>query len=438
MTARSWRVAWCIAGGLCAAGVCFADRLHLEGGGVIEADSWWVDGETIRYEGPAGTVGIPRSLVVRVETISTPETGIGKREPAPAADTPRTAPWETTDSRRATDIRSMVDDAVTALNSRDFETASDLFHQVLEEDLSVNVARVGYALAELSLGRDERALPVVLDGLARDPDNAELHELLGDLRNREERVDDAVRAWNGAFSLSPNDRLREKILKGERELNAGRHYDFTPTAHFNIRYDGDLSPELANAVIDHLEERYRDLADDFRHAPKQPITVLLYPDREFRDVTLAPDTVAGLYDGKIRVPLGGISKVDERARQLLVHELSHAVVHSKTRGNCPRWLQEGLAQIMEGRTLTDADTSRIRKLLGTEPWNWQSRAFSYPAALSLTRYIESRRGFSGILDILENLGEGLDVDMALTDAFGEGYREVCRRWSESLDPEGRR
>ena len=39
-------------------GAVQADRLHLEGGGTIDAETWWVDGETIHYEGPAGTVGI--------------------------------------------------------------------------------------------------------------------------------------------------------------------------------------------------------------------------------------------------------------------------------------------------------------------------------------------------------------------------------------------
>jgi tetratricopeptide (TPR) repeat protein len=376
-----------------------------------------------------------------IEATDAPDAGVGRAEPSrkpvdSSSSRPKSVvvprPWETREDRTRTEVRRMMEEAIAAASEREFEAASDLFLRVLGEDSSVNEARIGYALCEIALGRHERALPMVLEGLSRAPDNADLHELLGDLRNGEERVDDAVREWKEAFRLAPRDRLREKILKGERELHAGRDYDFTATAHFNIRYDGDIAPQLAEEVTDYLEERYRDLSDSFRHAPPQPITVLLYPDREFRDVTLAPESVAGLYDGKIRVPLGGISRVDERARQLLVHELTHAVVHSKTRGNCPRWLHEGLAQRMEGRTITRAAASSVRRLVASDPATWETRGFSYPAALSLTQYLESRRGFGGIVVLLENLADGLDLDAALRDAFSEDYSTLCRRWAESL------
>jgi tetratricopeptide (TPR) repeat protein len=418
-----------------------ADRLHLEGGGIVDVDRWWVEGETILYEGPAGTVGLPTSMVLRIETTDAAGGGVGQAAPSPEpvaepstppapVHVPR--PWETPDDRSRGEVHRLMNEAIEAASAREFETASDLFLRILGEDFSVNEARIGYALCEIALGRHERALPMVLEGLSLAPDNPDLHELLGDLRNSEERVDEAVREWKEAFRIAPSDRLREKILKGERELHAGRDYDFTATAHFNIRYDGDIAPQLAEEITDYLEERYRDLSDTFRHAPPQPITVLLYPDREFRDVTLAPESVAGLYDGKIRVPLGGLSRIDPRARQLLVHELTHAVVHSKTRGNCPRWLHEGLAQRMEGRTVSRASLGAIRKVVAPDPPTWESRGFSYPAALSLTRYLESRRGFGGIVVLLENLADGLDLDAALRDALSEDYATLCRRWSESL------
>ena len=330
-------------------------------------------------------------------------------------------------------LQRLADEGSDALKRKDFETASLKFHEILEADPSQSGARVGYALSEIALGRDPMALSVILDGLARDGGDPDLHELLGDLRNREERVEDALEAWREAFRLSPNDRLREKILKGEREQHAGRDYSFSAAPHFNVRFDGNLDPALAEAVGDFLETKYRDLSDTFRHAPPQPITVLLYPDREFRDVTQAPEWVGGLYDGKIRVPLGGIRRLDPRACAVLTHELAHAVIYSKTRGNCPRWIHEGLAQRAEGREISRADRVRIERLFeASDPAAWDGRGFSYPAALSLTRYLEGLRDFQSIVQLLDRMGDGKDLDAALQDVYGVTYGELCRRWARDL------
>ena len=35
--------------------------------------------------------------------------------------------------------------------------------------------------------------------------------------------------------------------------------------------------------------------------------------------------------------------------RILKHELTHSFLYQKTQGRCPTWLQEGVAQWMEGR-----------------------------------------------------------------------------------------
>jgi hypothetical protein len=153
----------------------------------------------------------------------------------------------------------------------------------------------------MALGRDAMALPVILDGITRDPNVADLHEVLGVLRDRDERVDEALAAWREAFRLAPSDRLRERIEKAERELAAGRDFAYSAAAHFTLRYDGALDQDLVASLIDFLEDRYGELTATYRHAPSQPIAVLLYPQQAFRDVTLAGREVAGLF-GWIRRP----------------------------------------------------------------------------------------------------------------------------------------
>jgi hypothetical protein len=410
-----------------------ADRIHLKDGGVIDAESWRIEGDTFFVVGSAGTVGIPRAEVILVEETSDGADDLASRPATPASS------WPAPENRASDELVALFQEAVAALNRREFEDASAMFLDVIRDAPEVIDARVGYAVSEIALGRDDRALPVVLEGLTLDPSSAELREVLGDLRDREERVEEALWEWKESFSLRPNDRVRDKIMKAEREIQAGRDYEFTATAHFNLRFDGEVDSDLAEDVVDSLETLYRELADEFIHAPMQPITVILYPDQQFRDVTQVDSEIAGLYDGKIRLPLGGLRSLGRREERVLRHELTHAVVHSKTRGNCPRWLHEGLAQRMEPRRLSSADLRSVRELLSAgEPSKWENRAFSYPASLSLTRHLESRRGFRGLIDILEALGQGMDIDAALHDAFGEDYAEVCARWAEEVLEESER
>jgi tetratricopeptide (TPR) repeat protein len=414
----------------------YADRLHLDSGGFIDSDQWWYDGDWLMYEGDSGTVGIPRSMILRIEAAErdseTDRTAFREAQDPPAPQAPSKP------ARRGGELQRSLQEGFEALQAREFETASTLFWETLQATPDLDAARIGFALAEMALGRDGFALSAVLDGLTRNSESSQLNELLGDLRDREERVEDAVRSWRKAFELSPSDRLREKILKAERDLQASRDYDFATTSHFNVRYDGDVDLELAAAMMDYLEQQYFELADRFTHSPPQPITVLLYPSRQFREVTQAPESVAGLYDGKIRVPLGGLNKLNPAAERVLVHELTHAVVHSKSRGACPRCLHEGLAQISEGKTLRRAEKLTISKTLSEQdPATWESAGFSYPIALALTEHLVDRRGFSGVLQVLELLGEGREVDAALEHVYGEGYSDVCRRWARAFAAEQR-
>lgn len=326
--------------------------------------------------------------------------------------------------------------AKDALGERDYETASRIYWDVLVRRPDLGVARVGHAVAEMKLGRDAMAMGTVLDGLARERKQPALLELLGDLRNREEQVEEALRAWREAFELAPDDRLRDKIFKAARELEAGRGYALAATSHFTMRYDGQVDERLSGEVVAWLEQEYWNLADAYDHAPPQPITVLLYPSREFRDVTQAPEWVGGLYDGKIRVPLGGLDRLNPAAKRLLTHELAHAVIHSASRGACPRWLHEGLAQIAEGRQLSPAEKLDVaRRLAEATPESVTGGPISYPMALSMTRHLESRRGFDGLVRVVQGLGRGLDVDAALREVYGEDYAGLLTAWSASVAAE---
>jgi hypothetical protein len=206
-------IAGALLGALClGAAAAHADRLHLDGGGTIDTPKWWMEGDVLRYEAPGGTMGIPRSLVVRIERGE-----FGAPRGAAPLDDPPASPAQA-DAQTV----ERLNQATRALERREFEAASAMYLEALHHAPELQLARVGHALSEMALGRDGLALSVVLDGLAREPQHAELRELLGDLRNREERVSDALQAWREAFESAPSYRLLDKILNAERVLSLGR------------------------------------------------------------------------------------------------------------------------------------------------------------------------------------------------------------------------
>jgi tetratricopeptide (TPR) repeat protein len=419
--------------------VSVADVLHLQGGGTIEAEHWWLDGDTLRVESEGGSYGLPRTLLERVESSAraAEPPGSFRRPPLRSDATAATLPAATPANRVAPEIAAKMQEGNAALAARDFDTAAIRFYEVIGAEPDAWGPRIGYAAAEMALGRDAMALPVILDGLVRHPEVADLHEVLGALRDRDERVEDALASWREAFRLAPSDRVRDRIVKGERELAAGRNYAYSAAPHFTLRYDGALDQDVVASLTDFLEDRFVELTQTYRHAPSQPLTVLLYARQAFRDVTQTGNEVAGLYDGKIRVPMGGLKKLGPDALRVLSHELTHAIVQSKTRGNCPRWLHEGLAQTAEPRALKRSDISLLARTVRSDtPATWPDQAFSYPAALSLTQFLVERRGFDLLVALLGRLGDGETLDTALSALYSASYAELAAAWAESLQADG--
>jgi hypothetical protein len=421
-----------------AAGIVRADVLHLAGGGTINAEKWWYEGDTLKVESEGGVIGFPRSMLVSVDsTTPKPKPDQPARAPAAADANPiaNVIAADAPPSRHkvAPETAAKMKEGNAAIAARDYETASLRFYEVLKAEPGEIGPRVGYAAAEMALGRDAVALPVILDGLTQHPNSAELLEVLGALRDHDERVEEALAAWREAYRIAPTPRLKERIEKAERELAAGRDYAYSAAAHFTVRHDGALDQDLVGEITDYLESRYRDITGTYRHAPSQPITVLLYPSQAFHDVTQVGNEVVGLYDGKIRVPLGGLKRLDPAAKRVLTHELTHAIVASKSHGTCPRWLQEGLAQLAEPRTLRRSDLATLRQSVRADaPTTWPDKAFTYPAALSFTRFLQDRRGFDLLVDVVARLGDGDSIDTAFNALYGASFAELAAEWAGSL------
>ena len=66
-------------------------------------------------------------------------------------------------------------------------------------------------------------------------------------------------------------------------------------------------PELAREVLQTLETEFDEISTTLNYMPPEPIGVVLYTNQTFMDITRAPSWVGALNDGRIRVPVEGLT-----------------------------------------------------------------------------------------------------------------------------------
>ena len=458
----------------------FADILHLKDGRSIPVESWEFQGSNVVFEIKGGSVTIPRSLLERVEVTTPPEakTALPADKPANVPPgpsqkhtqpTPRPAPrtsppppaapleWsqlsedgmerEVEKMKRA--IRDypqkreemsrqvalgLSDLAGKSAGRGDLSAAQSRYGEALTFDPRCLPAILGLSAAYLKQGKDQYARSQLEEGLVSYPKDPTLHYLLGEVHYTQENLRDAMSEWEISLSLKSDPRVAARLEKARREFAVDEGYQRKDTAHFTFRYEesGTVPEALAASLRDYLEDEYRNLCDRFQFVPTAPVVVILYPTREFHEVTREPAAVAGLFDGKIRIPLGGVKELNSPLRSVLVHELTHAFVYGKSGGNCPRWLQEGLAQLMEGKSLSAADERALaRDLAASEGRSWYDE-FTYASSLSFTRYLVQEYPFQIILEALDRMKSGDSAEDALKESTREDFARLQKGWTDQL------
>lgn len=131
-------------------------------------------------------------------------------------------------------------------------------------------------------------------------------------------------------------------------------------------------------------------------------------------------------------------------RRVFRHELTHAVVDERTKGNCPHWLQEGFAQFLDGTDIVATNawlrsqTASMIPLFRLEgPFQERdavSRERAYRQSASAVSFLIARLGKSGMLSLIGRLGEGVTFERALLATAGLTYAELQQAWEASLRP----
>lgn len=240
----------------------------------------------------------------------------------------------------------------------------------------------------------------------------------------------AVELWRRAQELDPaNHAVKGLLQKAEREMPVESRMDRGFSSMFDLSFDAEVPSGLTSEVMDALESAYSKIGSDFGLFPSTRLPVLLYTKSDYRSVTEGPDWSGGLYDGKIRLPIGSLSRMTPPLRAILFHEYTHVVIGVLTGGNIPTWLNEGLAEY-EGRKefappllVLDAAAKKHALLpLRTvaAPFTGMgggTAQLAYQQSYDMVDFMITNYGWDRVREILKSLGERTTPEQAFQKAL---------------------
>src|SRR3984885_7547382 len=431
-----------------------ADTIHLKNGRTILADHVRENGNRYEYDIGDDTYAIPKSSVERVEAggiaASASSSGSGGAQSAGAliSFTPADSLANEGDLPKVIVKDGKVDtDALGKLEGKgnaelsataDFIAGKFEFdHGKIDQPGSYldsalrfqpenSTVLIYYAALLVRTGNPSQALTYAQRSVSAAPNSADAYTVLGYAQQASDRTKEAVESWKHSLALRPDAKVEQYLAKAQREQNVETDFAQRESSHFVLHYEGAQSSEgFRGQILSTLESDYDDLSRDLGTPPHDNILVTLYTEQAFFDVTRAPSWSGALNDGKLRIPVSGLSSMTPELARVLNHELAHSCINQLSAGRCPPWLHEGIAQFPEPKSL-GSDGRQLARLFKAQqniPLNVLEGSFmrfsgvqaylAYAESLAAVSYINDSYGMGDIQRILKRLSEGSSTEAAL-------------------------
>ncbi|HEY2351842.1 MAG TPA: tetratricopeptide repeat protein [Candidatus Acidoferrum sp.] len=451
------------------------DTIVLKNGRRILAFNVVEIGEKIRYETSAGELSLPKSIIDHIEKGGMVPMAGGAANASNLAITPPAMEaaggsggeiehaavhdgaidrqyiakleGETRGGSPVAGINAAVGHHAAAM----FELShGDMDHALGDERSALTYApdepRLLMNVAYLHLRRSEyrESLEYLERARRAAPDNPDVAKLAGWAYYGLNKMDQAVAEWKRSLALRPDAEVQAALDKAQRDKQEEESYKENESSHFTLRYSGGAEPTLARDVLRTLEMHYGAIESELNFAPPDSIGVILYTQQAFADITRAPGWVGALNDGRLRVPVQGLSSMTPELSRVLKHELTHSFVQQKTHGRAPTWIQEGLAQWMEGKRSGENAAVLLQiyddghaPSLGSLEGSWMgfpsdAAAYAYAWALANIEYIVQANGMGDVERILDRIAAGSPTDAALREVLHSDYEDVMKSTADFL------
>jgi tetratricopeptide (TPR) repeat protein len=334
--------------------------------------------------------------------------------------------------RAQTTVQELNDAGWKAIRDQNSRRALSLFNEALAMRPNDPVLLTGAGAALYEEGRHREAIARLQQAVGLRPDFKEASALLGQIAFEEGDVDLAIKTYENALKLAPGDAVLTNTLAAwKRETDVHRTFEETRYDRFRVMFEGRAEQALATEATAILNRAFWQIGQKLGSYPANTIVAVLYTEQQFRDITRAPEWSSGRYDGRIRIPVAGALRNPDLFEQVLVHELTHAVIDGIAGPRVPAWLNEGLAQYFDG-----SDPAQARRRLAAAgrviPLAALERGFdrlsagqaqiAYDESLLATCVMLDRPGF-GWHVLLSRLADGQSFKEAIPN-FGFSYDDL--------------
>lgn len=454
---------------LLAALAASADIIHLKNGRTIWADQVRENKDHVEYDLGENTYAIPKSSVERIDAGGAAPVRGGSGVAASSPDITLPAPSFNHEGDMAAKVirDGKVDaDALASVaqggdselaatayflagkNESDhgnFPSAKRYYESALRFQPDNSTLLIYYAATLMRTGHAAEALPYAQHAASGAPESADAIAMLGFVQFASDHTPDAIRSWKKSLTMRPDATVSEYLARAERESTAESEFSQRESSHFNLHFEGkDTSDTFRRDLLATLDSEYDDLVRDLGYSPHNTIPVTLYTQQAFFDVTRAPSWSGAINDGKLRIPVSGVNGVTPDLARILKHELTHSFVSQMSSNRCPTWLNEGIAQIEEGKSSASYGHQLAQMFAaGNEiPFNVLEGSFmsfsspeataAYAESLAAAEYIRDAYGMSEIARILERLSQGSSTEAALRTTMHSDYRQLRDEMTRQL------
>ena len=445
------------------AAVASADTIHLKNGRTIVADHVRDTGSRYEYEIGDDTYAIPKNSVDRVDAGGMPTLQSTSSSASKSTDLPAFSPVDSLANEGDLPNTIVKDgkvdpEALTKLEGKghaelsatanflagkfefdhgNIDQARRYFDSALRYQPENATVLIYYAALLVRTGNPTQAQTYAQRAVSAAPDSADAYAVLGYAQQASDRTKEAVASWKHSLELRPDPAVQQYLDKAKREQNVETDFAQRESSHFVLHYEGKQTSEaFRGQILAALESDYDDLSRDLGTPPRDNILVTLYTEQAFFDVTRAPSWSGALNDGKLRIPISGLGSLTPELARVLKHELAHTFIRQISAGRCPTWLHEGIAQLLEPKSLSSEgrQLAQVFKSQRNIPLNVLEGSFlrfsgtgayvAYAESLAAVSYINDSYGLGDIQRILQRLSEGSSTEAALRATIHSDYGQL--------------